>query len=693
MNNLKKLALVFSSLIICAFAITGCQKSDGSQNHQSEDVSMLSADNISASSGEIGDNESVSEYFDTDDMNDLYDDITAEIAFKGDSADISSNRAEFADGKLIIETGGTFLFYGTLDNGQIYVNTNEKVHLVFNGVKISNSVSSAVYIENADKTIITVSNGSENSLSDAENYVYGSSEENEPEAVIYSKDDLSVNGEGTLNITANYNEGITSKNDLRIKDSEINIISVGNSIKGKDSLAVMGAKITADSQSDGLKSSNAEEDGKGFIVVENGEFYITAVSDAIQAETKLIINGGTFDIKTGNGSGDTDIALSEQPGGGFGGMIDGNSNKTDESEKGLKAGSNIIINDGNITADCADDSIHSNGNIEINGGTMNLSTGDDGIHADGELTVNGGIISILKSYEGLEGTVININNGNIRVTASDDGFNASEGSTDDDAENRGQNIGRGFGDVSENCVLNINGGYVYVNADGDGLDSNGAMYINGGTVIVDGPVNDGNGALDSGTEINVSGGILIAAGSSGMAELPSDTSTQLTLAVGFEQSLDAETVVCVKNESGNSIITYSPSKEFSSVIISAPEIKQGESYSIYYGGNCSGTAEDGLYSEGEYSGGALLETVTTESSITQAGTGTLGQMGGIGHGGVPGNKGDFDHGNGEIPEGGITPPNGMEIPEGMDPPDRGTFEDVMHSDKNSGANDSDNDNN
>ena len=177
-----------------------------------------------------------------------------------------------------------------------------------------------------------------------------------------------------MNITANYNEGITSKNDLRIKDSVINITSVGNSIKGKDSLAIMGAKINAQSQSDGLKSSNAEEDGKGYIAIESGEFNITAVSDAIQAETELIINGGTFDIKTGNGSGDTNAASSDQIGGGFGRASEGNSNKTEDSEKGVKAGNKLIINDGTITADCTDDTVHSNGNIEINGGTLNLSS-------------------------------------------------------------------------------------------------------------------------------------------------------------------------------------------------------------------------------------------------------------------------------------------------------------------------------
>lgn len=670
MNNSKKLAIVISTLIICAFSMTGCEEGGSGQSSVSEADSVLSAENASALSAESNNKETGSEYFDSDDLNDTYDDITAVISFTGDSADINGGGAEFSDGRIIIESGGTFLFSGTLYDGQIYVNTKDKVHLVFNGVKISNSVSSAVYIENADKAVITVAEGSENNLSDAADYVYDNSEENEPDAVIYSKDDLSVNGGGTLNITANYNEGITSKNDLRIKDSVINITSVGNSIKGKDSLAIMEAKINAQSQSDGLKSSNAEEDGKGYIAIESGEFNITAVSDAIQAETELIINGGTFDIKTGNGSGDTNAASSDQIGRGFGRASEGNSNKTEDSEKGVKAGNKLIINDGTITADCTDDTVHSNGNIEINGGTLNLSSGDDGIHADGELTVNGGEISVLKSYEGMEGTVITINDGNISVTASDDGFNASEGSADDDAESSGQNIGKGFGDVSENCILNINGGYIYVNAGGDGLDSNGVMNISGGTVIVDGPVNDGNGALDSGTEINVSGGILIAAGSSGMAEFPSDTSTQPSLVVGFEQSLDAGTIVCVQNKNGENIITYSPSKKFSSVIISSPDIIQGESYSIYYGGSSSGTAKDGLYSGGEYSGGTLLETVTAESAVTQAGTGTFGQMGGIGRGGMPGNNGSFDPENGEMPD------NGFTHPEGMTPPNGGSFDNV-----------------
>lgn len=163
--------------------MTGCEEGGSGQSSVSEADSVLSAENASALSAERNNKETGSEYFDSDDLNDTYDDITAVISFTGDSADINGGGAEFSDGRIIIESGGTFLFSGTLYDGQIYVNTKDKVHLVFNGVKISNSVSSAVYIENADKAVITVAEGSENNLSDAADYVYDNSEENEPDAL------------------------------------------------------------------------------------------------------------------------------------------------------------------------------------------------------------------------------------------------------------------------------------------------------------------------------------------------------------------------------------------------------------------------------------------------------------------------------------------------------------------------------
>lgn len=691
MNKLKKFSAVVTAILMLSF--TGCNKSNNSSSDSEAESSSSNpvTANAAANSSEAETSSTIeinSEYFDTDDLDTSFDDTVAEITLSGSNADISGRGAEFADRKINITSGGTYVFSGTLDDGQIYVNTKEKVQIVLNGVNISCSDSSPVFIEDSDNAVITVCG--DNSLTDSANYVYENAESNEPDAVIYSKDDLSVNGSGTLNLTANYNEGLASKNDLRISGITLNVTSVGNSVKGKDSLAVMDAVINADSQSDGLKSSNAEDTDKGYIAIESGEFNIAAAQDAVQAETDLIVNGGTFTIKAGNGAGNTgseNTVSDSQMFGGRGGMAaEGNANQTEDSEKGLKAGRSLIINDGNISADCADDTVHSNDTAEINGGTLSFSSGDDGIHAGSQLDVNGGEITILKSYEGIESTVININDGKIHLTASDDGFNVSEGSSDTDtAAQFGGGMGGGFGDVSENCILNINGGYIYVDAGGDGLDSNGVMNINGGTTLVDGPVNDGNGALDSGTEINLNGGTLIAAGSSGMAETPSDTSEQYSIAVSFEQSQEAGSLVSLQDEKGNSIITYSPSKTYSSVIISTPEITQGGTYSVYYGGSCSGTKTDGLYSGGNYSGGTLLETVTADSVVTQAGTGTLGTMGGGKDGMIQGGRKDFMQDGsqdfqGEMPED-MTPPDGfgndMTPPDGfghggMTPPDKGS---------------------
>lgn len=677
MKKFRKISAAVIALL-CVFTITGCNnekendsksESGSSQEISAETLSDLNTDPVLQTN---------SKYFDSDDLDSSYDNVDAEIALKGSTAEINGKGASLSGKRIEIENGGTYLFSGTLSNGQIHVNTKEKVHIVLNNVDISCSDSSPLFIEDSDNSVITVVG--ENTVSDSTEY--DNAQENEPDAVIYSKDDLSINGSGTLNITANYNEGITSKNDLRISGVTLNIISSGNSIKGKDSLAFMNAAITAESMADGLKSSNTEETDKGYIAVESGNFNITAAQDAMQAETDLIINGGTFNIKTGTQT-DTDKTETTESGnisnsfGRRGFIGEGNPDKTDQSEKGFKAGRSIQINDGDVTADCTDDTVHTNGSIQINGGTIKLSSGDDGIHADETIDVSGGNVNIEKSYEGIEAAVINVNDGNIYVKSTDDGFNASDGGDDDQIANDTSNPVQkgGFGDVSENCELNINGGYIYVNADGDGLDSNGVINMNSGIALVDGPVNDGNGALDCGTEVLVNGGTLIAAGSSGMAELPSDDSKQYSLAVSFGQSQNENSLIYVQNKSGENIIAYSPAKTFSSIVISTPDIAPNQTYSVYCGGSCTGTLKNGLYTDGECSGGTLIGNGETSSAVTQIGDGVLGMTGGgMGNKQHEHNRNkDFE--NGEIPEmpSNMTPPDGFD--ENMTPP--GGFGDGM----------------
>lgn len=636
----------------------GCSSKETNSDLLSESISDLKTSlNTNSDNTESVTNiaeKTTSEYFENEDLSDSYNDITAEILMKGDNVEINGQGVDYRGNKISVKTGGTFVFSGKLNDGQIYINNEELTHIIFNGVDISNSSSSPVFIENAGKVVITCISGTENILSDTENYVYESDEENEPDSVIFSKDDLSLNGSGLLTIDAKYNEGITCKDNLRISGSIINITSVGTSVKGKDSVVIKDSDLTINSQQDGIKSSNTDETDKGNIIFESGNYNITAKEDAVQSENTLIVNNGDFVIKSGSESvsqdSNTDFIY-----GGIIGRMEGNQNKTENSEKGLKAVSDIIINGGTFSINCNDDSIHSNGNITINNGNFTLNSGDDGIHSDGNLDIKDGNISIESSYEGIEGMVINVYGGKINVTASDDGFNACDGS--------GSDMMGDLNNSSSSCELNINNGSIYVNADGDGLDSNGIININGGTTIVDGPVNDGNGALDSGSEILMNGGILIAAGSSGMEEVPSGDSLQNTIVAAFSQSNNNSTPICIKDSENNVIISYKPSKIYSSVVISTPDLLSGSKYSIYYGGSISGNSDNSYALDRNYSGGELLETITISDTVTYAGNGSIGQMGGMKPGGFtpPDNDSGFEpfggNAGGHIPGG-----NGSMVP-------------------------------
>jgi hypothetical protein len=326
--------------------------------------------------------------------------------------------------------------------------------------------------------------------------------------------------------------------------------------------------------------------------------------DGIQAETSLLVSDGSISIVSGRGS-------------------------SADSGKGLKAGVNVTIEGGTIEIEAEDDAIHSGDSIIIDGGDMLLASGDDGIHADATLTINGGDLTITRSYEGLESSVITINDGTIHLTASDDGINATGGNGGTEASAQPVRGAMPGGFESGDNYVYINGGYVFVNANGDGIDSNGSIEMTGGTVIVNGPTNDGNGPLDYMGTFNISGGYLVAVGSSGMAQAPSTTSTQYSVMYSFASMQAAGTVVHIETESGEDVLTFVPAKQYQSVLLSSPELENGSTYVVYSGGGSSGTASDGLYSGGSYSGGTQVASFTITSMVTSSGL-AVGGFGGAG---------------------------------------------------------------
>lgn len=602
----KKLIAILSVISLC-IGVTGCTNKQANTNKTS--ISSERIENVNAT-------------------------ITL-----GDNMSIEGNGADVEGSKVIINSAGTYSVSGTLSDGQIVVNAGDEdnVELILNGANISCSNSSAIYVKNSKNTYIILADGTENQVTDGGNYEFEDEATDEPNAAIFSKSDLFINGTGSLIVNANYNNGITSKDDLEIGDANISVTSVHDGIRGKDSITIASGNITINSQGDGMKSNNSEDEERGYVLIQGGTINITSGEDGIQAETNTTITGGDITIKSGGGSENSSKASSSW--GTWGNPKDFGPQETtvEEAEtasaKGIKAVVGIKIDSGNIKIDSSDDSIHSNGNVEINGGSINASSGDDGIHADSAIDINDGDINISKSYEGIEAETININDGNIKLVASDDGINAAGGNDGSSMNGRpGQNSFASSG----NGTINLNGGKIIVDASGDGIDANGSIYMKEGTVIVNGPEDNGNGALDYDGKFEISGGLLIAAGGAGMAQSPSTTSTQNS--VNIFTSLSANTLIRIEDESGNEVITFAPSKNVQSVVISSPNIKINESYKVYTGGESAGTSSDGLYSEGSYSGGAELESFTASSAVTTVGQ-AAGGFGGPGGGRMPGQGG------------------------------------------------------
>lgn len=664
--------------LMAALLITGCSAPAASfaSSASSESVSSSQAGTVSseASSSPEGSGSASSltgipdDLFSNRDLDDSFDpaDCTS-VALSGTSATITGKGAACTNGIVTISAAGDYLITGEL-TGQLVVDatSDDKIRLIFNGVTISCENSAPVYVKQADKVVITLAEGSQNSLTDGAVYQYDDPEKEEPSAALFSKDDLSINGSGTLSITASCNNAIQSKDDLRISGGIFNITAADKALVGRDSLAVCGGTFTLNTQGDAVKATNDEDPALGYAVITGGVFDITAEQDAFSAETLLAITGGTFRVTTGGGSVNTSTN-----GQGMWGRYPASPTASDTqtiSAKGLKAGSQLLLSGGEFQLDTSDDAIHCNGDVTISGGVYQIATGDDGVHADAALLIEGCDMSISESYEGLEGANITLAGGTVRLTASDDGINAAGGS---DGESAGWRRGEDSFSSNSNYYIDITGGYYYVNAGGDGIDSNGNVTMSGGTVLVDGPENSGNGALDYAGSFTIEGGTLTAAGTSGMSQSPSaGTQHSVMVTLSGQQSGKA---VRLEKEDGTEVITYTPAKSYNSIVLSCDGLTAGETYVLKAGGTVSGgQGDDGCTTGGSYSGETVSLTFTlsentvtylNESGVTTGNAGGMGGFGG-GMGGERGGKGDKTFGDEFTRPDKGTLPEGTELPEG-----------------------------
>lgn len=595
-------------ILSMALLINGCQKKEESTTNTSQ-AQSTTVKNATTSKIDFT--------FADEDFDDSYDEQAISIDLSDTS--LKADGVSIKNGSITISKAGTYVCSGTLKNGSIIVDAGKEdlVRIVLNNANITSDTSSAIYVKQAKKTVLILAKDSENTISDAKDYTYEDAEKEEPNAAIFSKDDLSITGSGKLIVNANFNHGIFSKNQLVITSGSFDITSQNDGLKGKDGIAIADGTFTINAQGDGMQASESQEESKGWVYIEAGTFHITSQGDGIQAETNLEICDGTFDITTGGGS---QNASTKSDWGRWGPQDQTSTNEDTTSAKGIKSGKDMIISKGTYTFDTSDDAIHTNASMDIKDGTYTIQSGDDGIHADETLTVEKGSMDIKKSYEGIEGNQIVIQGGDIQVVSSDDGLNAAGGNDGSSMNGRpGQNT---FSSSDSDVSITITGGNIYVNASGDGLDSNGNLYIKGGNVIVDGPQDSGNGALDYDGTCEITGGTLIAAGMSGMAQMPSDTSSQASMMITFDETQSENTLISLMQDN-DLIIAYAPSKKFNNIVISTPSLTKDKTYSIQSGGTISGLESKKVITEGTINNASTLGSFTLSdmaTSISQDGT-------------------------------------------------------------------------
>lgn len=605
----KKLLALFCATALSMTAVAGCTGTKSSTGNVVSSETETNAEETSAQS-EAG-SFSSADMFTERDLAGTYEESGAVyVTLSSDGITGETDGVAINGQTVTITAEGTYIFSGTLSEGQIVVDAdNAKVQIVFDNVDITCASSAAVYVKSAEKVFVTLAEGSQNTLRNTDEYV--AIDDNNIDAVIFAKSDLTLNGTGSLTIVSAEGHGIVSKDDLKITGGTYDITAAGHALSGKDSVRIADGTFILTAEKDGIHAENADDEEKGYIYIADGDFTITSDGDGMDASNIVQIEDGTFDITAGGGAANSQKTHeSDMPGGGMSQNIerpDGESmpqmgekpdgenmpqdTTTDESgtsTKGIKAGGGMYLNGGTYQIDSADDSIHSNANITIADGTYTLATGDDGVHADDALTVNGGTITVTESYEGLEGLTVTINDGTIDITARDDGINTAGGTDQSGFGTFGDHF-KGMDSADDETEettdnemwMELNGGYIHILAGGDGVDSNGDLTINGGEIYIDGPSDNGNSAIDYGDRSSayVNGGMLVAIGSSGMAEGMSDSSKQEVLMVKLGEQMEAGDVELTDNE-GNVIVSYTALKSYDCVIISTAEVESGATYTL-----------------------------------------------------------------------------------------------------------------
>ena len=598
--NKKILTSATSVTLLAALALTGCSTTSNalasgttaadSSAGTTATTSSATATDTAASSSSFSTNVKSGEKLDVDthySEQDLSWDTSSETAIDL-SNPTATDGVTVEDGTLTITKAGTYKLSGEYQ-GQIKVETadSDAVRLVLDNANITNSSGAALNVVNADEVILYSASGTTNTISDGADYT--ATGEDDPDAVVYSKADLTIAGEGTLKVNGNHEDGIHTSDGLVIASGTLEVNAANTGIKGKDYMDILGGTINVTAQQDGIKSTNDTDEGQGWTRLSNGTVTVNAGDDGFKASRVVEISGGSLTVEQ------SDEGIEAQYINVSGGDVNVTS-ADDGMNASLKTSDSESTDSSANTSDTADQQQNNQQQGSLPGGQQN-GTSNQQQQGTGQPPAMSGTSQDGTSQNGTSGTAQQQNNTqnqgnqNMGQPPAMPGGNAQDGTSQNGTTGTGQ---QGMGQPPQggmpgggtfevvDAAINVSGGHVTVNAEGDGIDSNGVTTLSGGTLIVNGPSQGGNAALDTNGDLLLNGATVLSGSTADMFEAPSTNSTsgylKLTNSSGFEQG----STVQVADSSGKVVANYKVTKSnVQLVLVSSSSIVKGQSYTVY----------------------------------------------------------------------------------------------------------------
>ena len=516
--------------------------------------------------------------------------IERKIILRDNATTFTGSGISVQDNTVIIYKPGTYNVSGTLSNGSIYVtdDSDQEVELVLNGVSITqsgNNTLAPIYSARKTKLKIKKYKGTTSTITDNRVAIADDADDS---AAIFSNKKLSIVGAGTLNVVGNLKNGVASDTKIEAKNGTLSIKAKNKGMKADKSI------VLGHAEDEGIISIEATDNDGINVEKKDGDTFEEGDVKGVQ------FNKGTYTIVS--------------------------------KDKGVKSGYDVEIVDGslNITS-TGDDGINAENDVYVKGGTTTISAGDDGIHADNKLVISGGSTTVTKSFEGLEALDLEISGGTNSVIASDDGLNAGGGNDSSSPETPWGPRG-GESSTASSAVLTISGGMNYIQSTGDGIDSNGNLYVTGGTTVVNQSGN-GNGPLDYGErgEFKQSGGTLVAYGSNDM--LVTSSGTQYSFLGSYTSGVSTSNYFAIANGGYTWLIKPQTTKAYSLYISSSDFVEGSVVFSYVTNATATGELLRGLYKMSGSVSGTQISGGTWSSTTINIGTASGGHGGGGGPGG------------------------------------------------------------